>query len=334
MTPAIDYFDFESRLRLMETAKRLDVTNEYVWGNSVIKIGDTYHAYIERWDNQDQGSGYLYYGKIYYASSSDRLGPFSSMTELTELRTQTWSAGGIFNAVPIVIGNTIYMYWCGTTAETPEFPLLGTVARANMRIGVATASIDNPGGPFTPYAGNPILSPVASQWDELMTTNPFPYIDIDGILRMCYKSCTIADDNVLKLGIATAVDNNPLSWTNAAGPITSVTNIEESGIWREGEFYYMITKGQDGTYVTAQNGILLYSKTGHPDDWHLVTQKTRAHRLTSSFTDFTSQLRDRIERPYVLVEDGVATAFYTAVQNSDNTASFNIGRAIKPQPFA
>lgn len=327
LTPATNYFDFESRLRLMVTGNITQAAGDFTWGNSVIKIGDTYHAYIERWDDVDQGSGYLYYGKIYYASSANRLGPFNSMTELTELKGPTGSAGAVFNAVPIVIGNTIYMYWCGTTAETPTYPLLGTPARNNMRIWAGYTSIDTPEGPFT-ILPDPILEPRSGEWDELMTTNPFPYIARDGSLKMVYKSCTIADPDVLVLGIAEATD--PLTWNNASSPITSVTNIEESAVWREGEFYYMVTKGQDATYVASQNGILLYSKTGNADDWHLVTLKTRAHRLTTRFTDFSSALQGRIERPYILVEDGVATAFFTNVQNVGNTASYNIGRAIKP----
>lgn len=329
MTHAINYFDFEPRLRLMVQANRADVTNEFVWGNSVIKIGNTYHAYIERWDNVDGISGYLYYGKIFYASSANRLGPFTSMTELTELHDPTGSEGAVFNAVPIVVGNLIYIYWCGTTIETPDYPLNGTPARANMRIFAAYTSIDTPGGPFTTVA-NPVLEPRAGEWDELMTTNPYPYIAKDGSLKMVYKSCTIADDNNLILGVAESTD--PLTWTNAATPITAVENIEESAVWREGEFYFMITKGQDATYVESQAGILLYSKTGNGDDWHLCPFKTRAHRLTSQFTDGTSQLRTKIERPYVLVEDGVATAFYTAVIATNSLTSFNVGRAIKPAP--
>lgn len=329
MESAINYFDFEKRCELFDDpAKRTAVVNEYVWGNSVIKIGDTYHAYIERWDNVDGLNGYVYYGKLYHATSSDRLGPFTTMTELTELKIQTWSAGAVFNGVPIVIGNTIYLYYCGTTVETPTYPLIGTPARDNMRIGVAYTDISTPEGPFTVLPGNPILSPRASEWDELMTTNPFPYIARDGSLKMVYKSCTIADPNVLILGIASAED--PLGpWMNAPAQITSVTNIEESAVWREGEFFYMISKGQDATYVPVNNGILLYSKTGNEDDWHLVTSNTRAYRLTLCNNLLQSSLRSRMERPFVLVENGKAVAFYLAIMASDNLTSFNMGKLIK-----
>lgn len=328
MGAAINHFDFESRLRLMVTANRTEITGDYTWGNSVIKIGNTYHAYIERWSNVDGISGYAYYGKIFYASSANRLGPFNSMTELTELKSQTWTAGSVFNAVPIVVGNTIYMFWAGTTVETPAYPLTGTPARDNNRIGVAYTSIDTPEGPFTLLPTNPILPPVG---DQLLTNNPYPFIAMDGSLKMIYKYANAALPDVLILAQAKAVGGDPLDWVSE-GTITSVTNIEESAVWREGEYMFMVTKGQDATYVENQNGILLYNKTAdtNKDGWTLVTSKTRAYRLVSNFADFTSVLRARIERPYVLVEDGEAKAFYTTVLYAPDTGSFNIGRAIKP----
>lgn len=328
MTPAINYFDFESRLRLMDAANVTEATGDYTWGNSVIKIGNTYHAYIERWDDVDGGSGYAYYGKIYHASSANRLGPFNSMTELTELKSQTWTAGAVFNAVPIVVGNLIYIYWCGTTVETPAYPLIGKPARNNQRIGVAYTSINTPEGPFTLLPSNPILPPLTGQ---LFRNNPFPFIAKNGQLKMIYKFATSADPTILIISQAKCVGGDPLVWEEE-GQITTVTNVEESAVWREGEFYYMVTKGQDSTYVENQNGILLYNITTdtNKDGWTLVTNKTRAHRLTSKWTTFVSELRGRIERPYVLVEDGQATAFFTNVQTLDNASSFNIGRAIKP----
>jgi hypothetical protein len=326
MTPAINYFDFEKRLALTDNANRTELTNTFTWGASVIKIGDTYHAYIERWDNVDGIAGFAYYGKIMYGSSANRLGPFTSLVELTEFTSQTWSAGSVFNAVPIVIGNTIYMYWCGTTAETPAYPIAGQPARNNMRIGVATTSINTPEGPFTMYAGNPIISPRASEWDERFITNPFPYIAKDGSLKMVYKSELIAEVGQTNIGIAESTD--PFTWTNAAAPIAGIDFIEESGVWREGDIYFMISKDLDSGSDFYNEGILLYSKTGNADDWHLVTQNTRAFRLALKYTTFASELRPRIERPFVLVEDGVAVAFFTAVSNAGITASFNIGRDI------
>lgn len=249
------------------------------------------------------------------------------MTELTELKSQTWTAGSVFNAVPIVVGNTIYMFWAGTTSETPTYPLTGTPARNNNRIGVAYTDISTPEGPFTLLGSNPILPPTG---DQLLTNNPYPFIAKNGDLKMIYKYANSAAPDVLILAQAKAVNGDPLVW-ESEGTITSVTNIEESAVWREGEIYYMVTKGQDATYVENQNGILLYNRTAdtNKDGWTLVTNKTRAYRLVSNFTDFSSTIRARIERPYVLVENGVAVAFYTVVGYVPDTGSFNIGREIK-----
>lgn len=323
MTP-INSFDFESRMHLGDAANITTVTNEFVWGNCILKIGSTYHSYFERWDNVDGIDGYAYYGKIYHSSSANMLGPFNTQTELTELKSQTWSAGSVFNPIAIVWGDKIYLFWTGTTAETPTYPLIGTPARDNQRIGVAVTSVSTPQGPFTVYSGNPVLNPRSGEWDELIIVNPFPYIDREGRLRMVYKSCTIADPTNLILGIATSAHPEG-PWANAADPITSVSNIEESGVFREDEFYYMVTKGQDSTYVPINSGILLYSKTGFPDEWNLVTDKTLAYRLASSNTSLTSAIRTRMERPYIYVEDGKAKAFFMTYLRTDGLTSFNLG---------
>lgn len=324
MSASVNKFDFETRMQLGVGADQTTSANEFVWGGSVTKIGSTYHCYIDKWDNVDGIDGYAYYGKIYYGSSANRLGPWNSLTELTELKSQTWTAGSVVNPIAIVFGDKIYLFWTGTTSETPSYPLVGTNARNNQRIGVAYTDISTPGGPFTLLGSNPILPPRAGQWDELFINNPWPYIARDGSLKMVYKSCTIAAPTTLKIGIATAP--HPLgTWVHAAGPITSVTNIEESAVWREDEFYYMITKAQDNTYVTANSGILLYSKTGNADDWHLVTDKTLAYRLTSKNTDYVATIRTRMERPFVLVENGVAVAYFMVYLRTDGLTSFNLG---------
>lgn len=329
--PAVNPFNFASRMGLNDAANVTSATDEFMWGCNVIKVGSTYHAYFERWDNVDGLDGYAYYGKIYHASSSNRLGPFNTQTELTELHGQTWTAGAVVHPVALIWGNKIYLFWIGTTVETPTYPLSGTPARENQRIGVAVTDISTPEGPFTLYSGNPILNPRPAEWDGLMTAAPFPYIARDGTLKMVYKSETIGEPGNLKMGIATA--SHPEGpWTNAAAPISAVTNIEGGCVWREGEFYYMITKAQDNTYVDSQNGILLYSKTGNADDWNLVTDKTLAFRLTTRSTAITSTARTRIEQAYVLVEDGKAVAFFFTYMATSGLVSFNTGVDLRRDP--
>lgn len=328
MGAAINYFDFEKRCKLYDDTKRTTLPNEYVWGNSPFKIGNTYHSYFESWINTDGIDGYAYYCKIYHGTSSNMLGPYTGLTELTELKGQAWTAGSVCNPIHIIIGDRIYLYWTGTFwTGGITYPLVGTPARNNQRIGVAYTSINTPGGPFTLYENNPLLPPRPGEWDELLTNNPFPYIAMDGSLKMVYKSCTIAAPTTLKIGIAEAT--NPFTWTHAAAPIAGIDNVEESGVWREGEFMYLLTKGQDSSIVPAGNGILLYSKTGNPGDWHIVTDQTRGWRLTTCTTVLTSALRGRMERPYVYVENGKAAAFFLVVLSSDGLTSFNHGREIK-----
>lgn len=321
-----DFFDFEKRCNLFDGADTTLVANTYVWGSTVIKIGSTYHAYIAAWDNVDGINGYAYYGKIYYGTSSNLTGPFTPLTELAELDGQTWCAGAKVNPKAIVVGDTIYLYFTGTTSETPTYPILGTPARNNQRIGVATTSTSTPEGPFTLYTSNPILSPVAASWDELFVNNPAPFVARNGMYFMIYKGCTIAAPSDLFLGVATS--HSPLGpWTNAATAMNA-TEHEDPCVWREGEFFYMITKAMDNTITTAGNGILWYSKSGAA--WTLVTDNSRAYRPTAPNTALQTSVRARVERPEVIVVDGKAVAFFVTLLSIDTLTSINLGRSIRP----
>lgn len=317
---AINYFDFEKRCNLFDVANRTDATGQFIWGISTIKIGSTYHAYIERWIDDDGISGYAYYGKIYHSSHSNKLGPFDTMTECTGLMGIAANAGAIFNGDPIVHNRFIYLFYSGTTDETPSYPLIGKPARDNNRIFLAKAPTDDPTN-FTLVGSTPILSPDTGQ---LLVNNSRFYWDVDGNPRMIYKYATIAAPEVLLLAVATA-DNIEGPWTVGPEPISAVSNIEDPCVWREGDLYFMICKSQ-----STLDGVLLYSKTGRDaDSWLAVTEKARAYRLTASYTSYTSQLQPRIERPFVLVEDGKATAFYVAILSTAETESFNQAKTIR-----
>lgn len=316
---AINYFDFEKRCNLYDVSKRTDVTNEFVWGLSPVKIDSLYNAYIERWIDDDGISGYAYYGKIYHSSHANPLGPFDTMTECTGLMGIAANAGAVFNPDPIVYNGFIYLFYSGTTDETPTYPLTGTPARNNNRIFLAKAPTDDPTN-FTLVGSGPILEPAAGQ---LLVNNSRFYWDVDGTPRMVYKYATIAEPDELILAVASA-DNIEGPWVNAVSPIVSVNNIEDPCVWREGDLYFMICKSQD-----TLDGILLYSKTGYPNDWQAVTEKARAYRLTAAYDSLTSQAQPRMERPFVLVEDGQATAFYLAILATSETSSFNQGRTIR-----
>lgn len=317
---AINYFDFEKRCNLYDVANRTDVTDEFVWGLSVVKIGDTYHAYIERWIDDDGLSGYAYYGKLYHSSSANKLGPFDTMTECTGLMGIAANAGAVFNGDPIVYNGFIYLFYSGTTDETPSYPLIGKPARDNNRIFLAKAPIDDPTN-FTLVGSSFILGPDTGQ---LLVNNSRFYWDVNGDPKMVYKYATVAEPTVLLLAIASA-DNIEGPWTNGPAVISAVSEIEDPCVWKEGEFYFMICKS-----MTSQDGLLLYSKTATDhDSWIAVTDNARAYRRTAAYTALTSQLQPKIERPFVLVENGEATAFYAAILSTTETSSFNQGRDIR-----
>lgn len=316
---AINYFDFEKRCNLYDVANRTEASGDFTWGVSVVKIGSMYHAYIERWLDDDGLNGYAYYGKLYHSESANALGPFDTMNECTGLMGISANAGAVFNGDPIVEGGFIYLFYSGTTDETPSYPLIGKPARDNNRIFLAKAPIATP-YTFTLVGSAPILGPDTGQ---LLVNNSRFYRDVDGNPRMVYKYATVAAPEDLILAVASA-DNIEGPWSN--GPdISAVSLIEDPCVWKEGEFYFMLCKD-----MTTQDGLLLYSKTGRDaDSWLAVTEKARGYRRTAAYTTLTSQLQPKMERPYVLVVDGKAVAFYLAILSTSTLTSFNQGRAIR-----
>ena len=315
-----DYFDLERRAEWIDNTFRTTAADTFITGVAVVKIGSTYHAYITKFENDDGINGYAYYAKLYHASASDPRGPFNTMTHI-DLSGQTWCAGSQTNGWVIVVGDKVYLYFTGTTSETPSYPVVGTPARNNQQIGVAVADVSTPDD-FTLYTGNPILSPVSSTWNELFVNNPAVYAGRHGGFMMAYKSATIAAPNTLEVGIAHSW--HPLGpWTNAPASI-GVSDMEDPAVWWEGEFYYIITSN-----TAAGGGLMFYSKDG-VSSWTQVTDAAKSWRLATVNNNYTSNVRSRVERPFILVEDGKAKCFYRFVMaQGDTTTTFNIGQLIR-----
>lgn len=314
----------------IEDGVKANVSEEsgfFVWGTNVIEHSGTYYCIGNKWIDTDGFSGWVHYNRIYIGSSANKLGPFSLVTEISVLRTQAWAANMVTNPNIIKIGATYYLYYVGTNYSSVTYPVVDSEARNNQKIGVASAS--SPAGPWTPSTNNPILSPSVGDWDQNLVNNPSVYVDGVGDINMVYKSDLNGTPNDLRLGkVKLTTFEGPVTDRSTAAPNFGLDVFaEDPTIWFEDGKYWAIFKAMDSEVVPVGNGILAVSDDGGAT--FRLALGEHAYSLTVDWTDVTSNIYSKIERPFVLVEAGVATALFTAVLRPDNT-SFNIGRDLTP----
>jgi hypothetical protein len=99
---------------------------------------------------------------------------------------------------------------------------------------------------------------------------------------------------------------------------------EDPFIWRGADRYWAVVKDNHGLF-TGQGCSLALMESGNGIDWKLAE-----HRLVSTlrFTreDGSVQELTALERPQVLLEDGVPAVLYCAAADcADRQGSFNVG---------
>lgn len=313
---------FEYRIEEGDKDNINEESGYFVWGANVIEHEGTYYCIGNKWIDTDGFNGWVHYNRIYVGSSANKLGPFSLVTELSELRGQAWAADMVTNPNIIKIASTYYLYYVGTNYSAVTYPVVSSEARNNQCIGVASAS--HPAGPWTPSTNNPILEPSVSDWDQNIVNNPSVYVDGDGDINMVYKSDLNGTPNDLRLGkVKLTTWEGPVTDRSTASPNFGLAvAAEDPTIWFEDGLYWAIFKAMDNDVVPVGHGILAVSDDDGATFRLAVGEQ--AYDLTIHWNDATSNNYSKIERAFVLVEAGAATALFTAVLRTNNT-SFNVG---------
>lgn len=297
----------------------------FQWGGSVVEHEGTYYMLGNKWVNTDGFNGWVHDNRIYVGSSANKLGPFSLVTEISILRSQAWAANMVTNPYLMKDGSNFILYYVGTNYTVRSYPVVSSQARNNQKIGAAIAT--HPAGPWTPSTNNPILSPSASDWDQNLVNNPVGYKDSNGDINLVYKSDLNGTPNDLRLGrVKLTTWEGPVTDRSTASPNFGLDVFaEDPTIWEEDGRHWAIFKAMDSEVVPVGHGILAVSDDGGAT--FRLALGEHAYSLTINWNDATSNNYSKIERPFVLVESGVATALFTAVLRTNNT-SFNVGRDI------
>ena len=131
--------------------------------SDIIKVGDTWHVWYSKPEGAANGPS-----TIGHATSTNAGLDWVEQAVAIPRTTNSWDGGSAFTPNILQHNGTYYLYYTGVNDE--YWSTSGYVEDQKFRIGVASAS--SPYGPWTKYAGSPILVPSAD-------TNKFDSFRVD-----------------------------------------------------------------------------------------------------------------------------------------------------------
>jgi len=316
----------------------------HVWCGAPVKGPDgKYHLFYSRWPKSNPDGfapGWAICSEVAYAVSDGPRGPFTHVNVALPARgvnpatgQKFWDGDMTHNPYIILKDGTYYLYYIGNYGD-------GTYAvhRNNDRIGVAWAT--HPAGPWTRLDApvidiTPDPAGAAAAFDSLCVANPAITVRPDGKMLVIYKG--VKNSGSLMGGpvrYGAAIADTPLGTyakqASVAGQIflppgASAMEAEDPFIWystRYGNRYYAVTRDVNGIFTGAVGGLALFESADG------LTWGASAHPkvLGSSFLWANGSASTyKVERPFVLIEDGVPVALYGATNGYINTSvSYNV----------
>jgi hypothetical protein len=308
-----------------------------IWGGSVVKGADEkYHMLYARWPT-DLGWAWVTDSEIAHAVSDNPLGPYKHKNiALARRGKEHWDGWCTHNPTVHKFGEKFYLYYMGNTGDgevvgTPGKPKLNWQHRNNQRIGVAVA--DDPTGPWT-RMDQPVLdiSTDSAAGDALMTSNPSVCQRPDGKILMVYK----AVGKKFPLPGGGPVVHMVAIADSPTGPFMKMPNpiftfegerfpAEDPYIWYQESKFRAIVKRMKHIKKKRVFSLVQYDSVDGID-WHPAKHHEISDR-TVTWEDGTSQKLDHLERPQVVLENGVPVALTCAADRIDSNnirRSFNV----------
>lgn len=297
----------------------------WVWCGSVIAGDDgKFHMYAARWPRDlPFFEGYTVASEVVHATSATPEGPYQfESVVLPDRGEEFWDGRMTHNPTVIRWGDSYCLLYIGATfaGARPDGDALRSGASdvpdrsySTIRIGMAVA--DSPVGPWV-RSDVPVLDVRPDHWDSTVTTNPAPCLCPDGSLLLCYRSNINGVGCRLGMAKSPAV-GEPFSRV-VEGPILGNMHIEDPFIWWVDDHYEMVAKDLSGK-VTGElhAGVHAWSHDGL--SWS-ACDPPKAFSRTVRWDDGSSSCQGSLERPQLLMQDGVPTHLFAAT--SDGPGGF------------
>ncbi|MEN8734492.1 MAG: DUF6250 domain-containing protein, partial [Lentimonas sp.] len=335
-----DLFD---RIEAAPVGGGFEQDDYWVWGSSVVKADDgTFHMFVSRWPKAlPFHPGWMVASEVAHCVSYTAEGPYEFVDVALGARgAKYWDGRSIHNPRVVKHKDTYVMYYMGSTHpfEAITDPAVLTldsaytvVARSNKRIGIATSkSLD---GPWE-RRDSCILDTQPDTYYEFLTSNPAPWINEDGSVKLIFKSRkyngSFPYHSSMKIGLATA-DHFEGPYTVASDEpifgVDKVGEIEDPYLWRDESGYHLIAKDQQGKVSGHYHSGIL----AHSDDamhW-VVDENPVAYSRKLLWNDGKTIEMGQLERPLGLIQNGKLSHLFFATMDGpggfgNSTKSWNM----------
>ncbi|WP_237855842.1 sialate O-acetylesterase [Rhodohalobacter sulfatireducens] len=316
--------DVGSMIQPISEENMLRDPDYFNWGSSIIKGDDgNYHLFYSRWKRELGFTGWLTHSEIAHAISDRPEGPYQYLNTVLQGRGgDQWDAITAHNPKIKYFEGTYYLYYIGTHSD--DVPLDGeklrevaktgynhpmwSVLRNNQRTGVALSKSLN--GPWQ-RRENPIVEPAGPI--TTLTVNPAVTQGPNGSYYMIVKGDKPNEDRFIR-NQALALSETPTGpFIVQKKPVIDTIDTEDSSIW------YDESRNQFFAVFHAHNFIGLITSADGVNWRKAVNYEVTTKRLNLANGDVLKP--DRMERPFVYLEDGQPRVLSFAIKEGDDSYS-------------
>lgn len=281
----------------------------YNWCNSIIKDKDgTYHLFYSRWPKSIGFYSWLTHSEIAHATATQPEGPYRNGKTVLRARKGKWDAITVHNVKVKQFDDSYYMYYTSTntgkkklseselieTAKTGYSHKYWTLLRSNQRTGVATAqSLD---GPWK-RSDTPLIEPHGPI--KTVTVNPAICQGPDSLYYMIIKGDDRKSQTSRLLQAIGTSDKPTGPFLLKDKPAFADIPTEDVSMWydQNRKRFYAVFHAHGDNFIgliTSEDGI----------NWQKATHY-KVCKKEVPLIDGTVMQVDRMERPFVYVENGV-----------------------------
>jgi hypothetical protein len=336
-----NHFEIEDFSKLLQPVPKQAVLKKdgyYVWGGSVVKDKKgKYHMYYSRWKKEYGFDAWVTHSEIAHAVADEASGPFKFKDIALPARDKKyWDGLTTHNPTIHYFNGVYYLYYMGTTGDGKVSKRgLNFTHRNNQRIGVAWSK--SPNGPWK-RMDTPVLDVSKNKTDDdaLMVSNPSITQMADGKILMIYKAVGLEN----KLPFGGPVTHQAAIAESPKGPFKKIKKrifykegvhfpAEDPYIWyqKNAGKYYAIVKDMKG-FFTQKGTSLAFFESNDGLSWE-PSKNCLVSILEIPWKHKETQKVGRLERPQVLLENGVPSVLYCAVVDGGNTYNVHIPLKIK-----
>ncbi len=327
--------NFQKAIQPLPTTARFADPDYFIWCGSPIKGDDgKYHLFYSRWPKKFGFQAWVTHSEVARAVSDSPFGPYKHAdVTLSPRGKEFWDGLCTHNPTVQKFGGKYYLYYMGNTGDGENTKGLNWTHRNNQRVGVAVA--DKPEGPWTRF-DKPVIAPTPGFYDALCLANPSVVARPGGGYLMVYKA--VADKKPLPFGgpvlHCVATSDNPIGpFKKEVKPVFVKEGVhfaaEDPYVWVQNGRYFAIVKDFAGHFTNAGKSLALF-ESADGLKWD-VAPHALVSNLEVKWQDGRTQKMNLLERPQLLIENGVPIALYCAAdEGTGSTVNLQIPLKFEP----